>query len=59
MLPGAGVWRKASDREPERVLEDVILGKVDRDHARTAYGVVISGEPPRVDAEATRKVRAS
>ena len=59
VLPGAGGWGRASDRDPERVLNDVVLGKVDRDHARTAYGVVISGEPPRVDAEGTRKARAS
>jgi len=57
VLPGAGGWGNPHERDPERVLEDLKLGKVTREHAREAYGVVIAGEPPHVDAEATRKAR--
>ena len=59
VLAGGGGWGDPRTREPERVLADVILGKVDRAHAREAYGVVIAGEPPTVDAEATLAARAA
>ncbi|MBM3531710.1 MAG: hydantoinase B/oxoprolinase family protein [Alphaproteobacteria bacterium] len=59
VLPGAGGWGEPFERDSDRVLEDVRLGKVTRAHAREAYGVVIAGEPPRIDAEATRKARGS
>ena len=56
-LAGAGGWGNPRERDPERVLQDVVLGKIDCSHARDAYGVVIAGEPPRVDVEETRKAR--
>jgi N-methylhydantoinase B len=59
VLPGAGGWGDPFQREPERVLEDVTLGKITRAHALDAYGVVIAGEPPEVDVAATRKARGA
>lgn len=59
VLAGGGGWGDPMTRDPQLVLDDIVLGKVDRDHARKVYGVVITGEPPYVDAEATRKARAA
>lgn len=59
VLAGGGGFGDARDRDPARVLGDVRLGKVTLGHARDAYGVVLSGEPLRVDAEATRRRRSA
>ena len=40
------------------VLKDVIDEKIDTNHAREAYGVVIDSETGRIDAEKTRTLRA-
>jgi N-methylhydantoinase B len=44
-------------REPERVLEDVRKKLITRETALKFYGVVIKGDPPEVDGEATAKER--
>jgi len=56
---GAGGYGDPLDRDPARVLEDVLDEYVSVDAARTAYGVVIVGEGMdlRVDATSTRALR--
>jgi N-methylhydantoinase B len=56
---GAGGYGDPLEREPGRVLEDVLDDYVSIDAARREYGVVIvgSGAELSVDAEATRRLR--
>lgn len=61
--PGGGGYGDPFAREPERVLEDVREGYVSIGRAAAAYGVVITGDPARIetlaiDAEATRRRRS-
>lgn len=56
-LAGGGGFGDPLKRDPERVLHDVIEQKSTVRNARETYGVVLAGEPPRVDLEATRSVR--
>ena len=59
IMSGGGGFGDALAREPERVLRDVIEEKVTIGHAADAYGVVvIDGDPPRLDAKATERLRA-
>ncbi len=58
-LPGGGGYGDPFEREPERVLADVIDGYVSVEAARTAYGVVIDPDSLRLDADATRALRAA
>ena len=60
IMAGGGGFGHPFERDPERVRQDVIDGKVTRKHAREAYGVVLSGgqESPVVDLEATGLLRA-
>jgi N-methylhydantoinase B len=53
---GAG-YGNPLEREPERVLADVVSGKVSREGARREYGVVIVGKA--VDMAATERERTS
>jgi N-methylhydantoinase B len=53
---GAG-YGDPLERPAGTVLADVLDGKVSREAARTAYGVVITGENPVVDKEATWRLR--
>jgi hypothetical protein len=46
-------------REPERVLEDVLDGYVSVEGARRHYGVVIDPQRLAVDAEGTAALRRS
>ncbi len=60
---GAG-YGPPAERDPERVLTDVVDGYVTIDRARAAYGVVLTGDPARwdtltVDTEATAAARAA
>ena len=55
---GGGGYGDAFEREPERVLADVVAGYVSPDVARSGYGVVIGGAPPTVDRAATERERA-
>lgn len=55
---GAGGYGDPLERDPERVRLDVEAGRVSREWAHRAYGVVIDdGDEPVVDAEATASAR--
>ncbi len=56
-LAGGGGHGDPLDREAEAVRHDVIEQKMTLPHARGAYGVVIAGSPPQVDAAATDALR--
>ncbi len=58
-LSGGGGHGDPLSRDPAAVLDDVIEQKMSLEHARVAYGVVITGTPPAVDAAATHALRAS
>ncbi len=55
---GAGGYGDPMERDPESVLEDVTQEKLTVPHVREAYGVVLVGDPLRVDKEATDRLRA-
>ena len=58
VMAGGGGYGDPLEREPERVLKDVIEEKVTIAHAAEAYGVVIvTGKSPSVDGEATARLR--
>ena len=61
VMSGGGGYGDPFEREPERVLRDVIEEKVTPEHAAREYGVVISIEAngPRLDAAATGRRRAA
>jgi len=54
--PGPGGWGDPLEREPARVLRDVLNELVSRESARDDYGVVIDGGT--LDADATARRRA-
>lgn len=58
MTGGGGGWGHPYDREPERVLQDVLNGFVSSERAREDYGVVLNDSGVAVDAPATRRRRA-
>jgi len=55
---GGGGYGKPFERDPEAVREDVIDGYVSLEHARTAYGVELTGDL-EVDAAKTRSLRTA
>ncbi len=57
---GGGGWGDPLDRDIDLVRRDVLWGKVSRDAAERAYGVVVTGkeDAPEVDEEATAALRA-
>jgi N-methylhydantoinase B len=55
---GGGGYGDATEREPEKVREDVYQGYVSLKAAREQYGVVINAETLVVDAGATAKRRS-
>jgi N-methylhydantoinase B len=57
-LPGGGGWGPPFEREPARVMNDVLNEKVSLEAARLKYGVVISPETRQVDETATAAVRS-
>jgi N-methylhydantoinase B len=57
--PGGGGWGDPLLREPEAVLKDFVAGKVGRDRAREAYGVIVSDKDHEVDWSATEATRRS
>jgi N-methylhydantoinase B len=61
VMSGGGGFGDPLEREPERVLQDVIEEKVTPEHARSAYGVVIGPGPegPRVDEAMTAACRGA
>lgn len=54
---GGGGYGNPLDREPDRVLMDVLNGYVTLERAREDYGVVIDPTAMQVDEEATKKLR--
>ena len=54
---GGGGYGPAAEREPERVLQDVIEGKVSVERARGVYKVAIDLGNRAVAAEETRGLR--
>jgi N-methylhydantoinase B len=56
--PGGGGFGDPVERDPEAVAVDVRNDKVTIEHARQAYGVVIDPVTLKVDADATRAMRA-
>ena len=54
---GGGGWGDPLEREPERVLEDVLDEYVTIEGAEKDYGVVINREGMEIDHEATRELR--
>ena len=60
VMAGGGGYGDPMERDAERVLEDVIDGKVTAEHAREAYGVVIVARANgsfRIDQVATAELR--
>jgi N-methylhydantoinase B len=57
-LAGAGGWGDPLERDPVRVLADVVNEKISVAHAREAYAVVLNSDVSEVDVEATDKLRA-
>jgi N-methylhydantoinase B len=56
---GGGGWGHPFDREPERVLEDVLNHFVSRASAAADYGVVLTPDGRAIDPAATRARRAN
>jgi N-methylhydantoinase B len=57
VMAGGGGFGAPFERDPDQVRNDVLDGKVSRDHARSAYGVVFD-EDTRIDVVATQRLRA-
>ncbi len=55
---GGGGWGNPLERDPQRVLDDVINDFVSLEAARRDYGVVIDAETLQVDERATAALRA-
>jgi len=55
---GGGGWGDPFERDPARVLDDVLEGYVSLAAARDDYGVAIDLDAATVDVEATRRLRA-
>lgn len=56
---GGGGYGDPLERDPDKVLWDVIEEKISAQHARETYGVVIDLERRQVDAGATELLRAT
>lgn len=57
--PGGGGYGDPLTRDPQNVLEDVLLGRYTIDQALSLYGVVIDQKSMRVDNQKTAEKRAS
>ncbi|MCY4527082.1 MAG: hydantoinase B/oxoprolinase family protein, partial [Anaerolineaceae bacterium] len=55
---GGGGWGNPFERDPQRVLEDVINDFVSLEAARRDYGVVIDADSRSVDEQATAVLRS-
>ena len=58
-LAGAGGWGHPFERDPERVLHDVLEEKISVAYARREYGVVIDERTWKVVPEETARLRAA
>ncbi len=59
VLAGAGGWGDPLDRDPARVLRDVLEEKISADYARREYGVVLDEATGQVRPEETVSCRAA
>jgi N-methylhydantoinase B/oxoprolinase/acetone carboxylase alpha subunit len=57
--PNAAGYGDPLERDPQRVLDDVLEELIGADDARNAYGVVLDLEQERVDEQATAALRES
>jgi N-methylhydantoinase B len=55
--PGGGGYGNPLERDPQRVLADVLDEKLSRDYARREYGVVLTRTGREVDMPATLRLR--
>jgi len=55
--PGGGGYGNPYDRDPDLVLQDVMLGRCSVAHASAVYGIVFSHEPLAIDREKTEIIR--
>ncbi len=55
---GGGGYGPATERAPERVLDDLLDGKITAEEVRESYGVAIDAKGTAVDQEATAALRA-
>jgi N-methylhydantoinase B len=58
IMAGGGGYGDPRLRAPDRVREDLLDGRISREHARSAYGVVLDADAA-IDWDATRELRAS
>ncbi|HEV8439687.1 MAG TPA: hydantoinase B/oxoprolinase family protein [Methylomirabilota bacterium] len=58
LLAGAGGWGDPLERDPDRVLKDVLEEKLSPEYARREYGVVVDPATARVLLEETAQRRA-
>ena len=56
-IAGGAGYGDPLDRDPDRVLADVLDGKVSRESAREAYGVALAADGGSVDEVATKECR--
>lgn len=56
---GGGGWGDPFARDPELVRRDVECGLLTVEEAQASYGVVLRGDPPQIDREATAALRAA
>ena len=54
---GGGGWGDPLNRDPERVLDDVIEGYVSKERALDVYGVVLFPDTSEIDTKATEDLR--
>lgn len=57
VTPSGGGYGPPHARDPALVLADVLDDKLSPQRAAAAYGVVIAGSPPAIDAAATARLR--
>lgn len=57
ITPGGGGWGSPTDRDPEKVLWDVVEGIVSVERAMDVYGVVIKPGTMKLDEQATMVLR--
>ena len=55
--PGGGGYGDPRERDPDLVRRDVVRGYMAAEDAARDYGVVMSGEPPTIDRDATERRR--
>ena len=54
---GGGGFGDPLEREPEKVLNDVVDGYITIEQAKDDYGVAIGEDTMKIDAEATKRLR--